>query len=65
MVGHAPKAEVADARVRTVAAARADALEQFVTAALVLAIAADRQGDHFGLLTFSDSSVATMVPKDE
>jgi uncharacterized protein (DUF58 family) len=34
--------------------ARADALEQFVTAALVLAIAADRQGDHFGLLTFSD-----------
>ncbi len=34
--------------------ARADALEQFVNAALVLAIAADRQGDHFGLLTFSD-----------
>jgi len=34
--------------------ARGDALEQFVTAALVLAIAADRQGDHFGLLTFSD-----------
>jgi uncharacterized protein (DUF58 family) len=34
--------------------ARSDALEQFVTAALVLAIAADRQGDHFGLLTFSD-----------
>jgi uncharacterized protein (DUF58 family) len=34
--------------------ARADALERFVTAALVLAIAADRQGDHFGLLTFSD-----------
>ncbi len=34
--------------------ARGDALEQFVTAALVLAIAADRQGDHFGLITFSD-----------
>ncbi len=34
--------------------ARGEALEQFVTAALVLAIAADRQGDHFGLLTFSD-----------
>jgi uncharacterized protein (DUF58 family) len=34
--------------------ARGDALEKFVTAALVLAIAADRQGDHFGLLTFSD-----------
>jgi uncharacterized protein (DUF58 family) len=34
--------------------ARNDALEQFVTAALVLAIAADRQGDHFGLITFSD-----------
>jgi uncharacterized protein (DUF58 family) len=34
--------------------ARDEALEQFVTAALVLAIAADRQGDHFGLITFSD-----------
>jgi uncharacterized protein (DUF58 family) len=34
--------------------ARSEALEKFVTAALVLAIAADRQGDHFGLLTFSD-----------
>jgi uncharacterized protein (DUF58 family) len=34
--------------------ARGDSLEQFVTAALVLAIAADRQGDHFGLITFSD-----------
>jgi uncharacterized protein (DUF58 family) len=34
--------------------AREDALEKFVTAALVLAIAADRQGDHFGLVTFSD-----------
>jgi len=34
--------------------ARGDALEQFVTAALVLAIAADRQGDHFGLITVSD-----------
>jgi uncharacterized protein (DUF58 family) len=34
--------------------ARNDVLEQFVTAALVLAIAANRQGDHFGLLTFSD-----------
>ena len=34
--------------------ARGEALEQFVTAALVLAIAADRQGDHFGLITFND-----------
>jgi uncharacterized protein (DUF58 family) len=34
--------------------ARADALEQFVTASLVLAVAADRQGDHFGLITYSD-----------
>jgi uncharacterized protein (DUF58 family) len=33
---------------------RDEALEQFVTASLVLAIAADRQGDHFGLITFSD-----------
>jgi uncharacterized protein (DUF58 family) len=34
--------------------ARADSLEQFVNASLVLAIAADRQGDPFGLITFSD-----------
>jgi uncharacterized protein (DUF58 family) len=31
-----------------------DALERFVTAALVLGLAAEQQGDHFGLLTFSD-----------
>jgi uncharacterized protein (DUF58 family) len=29
-------------------------LERFVTAALLLGLAAERQGDHFGLLTFSD-----------
>jgi uncharacterized protein (DUF58 family) len=29
-------------------------LERFLTAALVLALAAKRQGDHFGLVTFSD-----------
>ncbi len=29
-------------------------LERFVTAALVLALAAERQGDHYGLLTFTD-----------
>ncbi len=34
--------------------ARDEGLERFVSAALVLAIAADRQGDHFGLITFSD-----------
>jgi uncharacterized protein (DUF58 family) len=28
--------------------------ERFVTAALVLGLAAERQGDHFGVLTFSD-----------
>ena len=30
------------------------ALERFITAALVLGLAAEQQGDHFGLLTFSD-----------
>ena len=30
-------------------------LERFVTAALVLGLAAEKQGDHFGLITFSDS----------
>lgn len=29
-------------------------LERFITSALVLGAAAERQGDHFGLLTFSD-----------
>ncbi len=29
-------------------------LERFITAALVLGLAAEKQGDHFGLLTFSD-----------
>ncbi len=29
-------------------------LERFITAALVLGLAAEQQGDHFGLLTFSD-----------
>ena len=31
-----------------------NALERFITAALVLGLAAEQQGDHFGLLTFSD-----------
>ena len=30
-------------------------LERFVTAALVLGLAAEKQGDHFGLITFSDT----------
>ena len=29
-------------------------LERFITASLVLGLAAEKQGDHFGLLTFSD-----------
>ncbi len=29
-------------------------LERFITAALVLGLAAEKQGDHFGLITFSD-----------
>jgi len=31
-----------------------NSLERFITAALVLGLAAEQQGDHFGLLTFSD-----------
>jgi uncharacterized protein (DUF58 family) len=34
--------------------ARVSTLERFISAALVLALAAERQGDLFGLLTFSD-----------
>ncbi|MEY4388123.1 MAG: hypothetical protein RLY20_3406 [Verrucomicrobiota bacterium] len=30
-------------------------LERFITAALVLGLAAEKQGDHFGLITFSDT----------
>lgn len=33
---------------------RTTALERFVTAALILGLAAEQQGDQFGLLTFSD-----------
>ncbi len=32
----------------------ANILERFITAALVLGLAAEQQGDHFGLITFSD-----------
>jgi uncharacterized protein (DUF58 family) len=34
--------------------ARTTALERFVTAALILGLAAEQQGDQFGLITFSD-----------
>lgn len=34
--------------------ATSSALERYVTAALILALAAEQQGDQFGLLTFSD-----------
>ena len=43
--------EVADPADAT---ARVSTLERFINAALVLALAAERQGDLFGLLTFSD-----------
>ena len=33
---------------------QASALERYVTAALIVALAAERQGDQFGLITFSD-----------
>jgi uncharacterized protein (DUF58 family) len=36
------------------AGGRVSTLERFINAALVLALAAERQGDRFGLLTFSD-----------
>lgn len=39
---------------RKVAAGSTTALERFVTAALILGAAAERQGDQFGLLAFSD-----------
>ncbi len=41
--------------------ARHEALERFVTAALMLALAADNEGDNFGLVTFS-GRVETFVP---
>src|ERR1043166_1726653 len=43
-------------RVRAFANPRHEttSLERFITAALVLGLAAEQQGDHFGLLTFSD-----------
>jgi uncharacterized protein (DUF58 family) len=33
---------------------REDTLERYVTSALLLGLAAERQGDHFGLISFSD-----------
>lgn len=42
------------ARELDVNGARTTTLERFVTTALILGLAAERQGDQFGLLTFSD-----------
>ena len=41
-------------RMTALGAGTTTALERFVTAALILGAAAERQGDQFGLLTFSD-----------
>ncbi|HEY0551120.1 MAG TPA: DUF58 domain-containing protein, partial [Verrucomicrobiae bacterium] len=46
---HSPKSGTADHEQLT-----ANILERFITAALVLGLAAEKQGDHFGLITFSD-----------
>ena len=40
------------------------ALERFVTAALILGAAAERQGDQFGLLTFSDRMLSFLRAKN-
>jgi uncharacterized protein (DUF58 family) len=45
---------------RTSAPVASTALERFVTAALILGLAAEQQGDLFGLLTFSDK-IGTFV----
>jgi len=42
------------AREMTLEKGRTTALERFVTAALILGLAAEQQGDQFGLITFSD-----------
>jgi len=42
------------AREITLEGSRTTALERFVTAALILGLAAEQQGDQFGLVTFSD-----------
>jgi len=42
------------ARELTLKDSRTTALERFVTAALILGLAAEQQGDQFGLITFSD-----------
>ena len=42
------------AREITIEGSRTTALERFVTAALILGLAAEQQGDQFGLVTFSD-----------
>jgi uncharacterized protein (DUF58 family) len=42
------------AREITVKDARTTGLERYVTAALILGLAAEQQGDQFGLITFSD-----------
>jgi uncharacterized protein (DUF58 family) len=47
-VGHSPGASPLEARRST------PMLERFITAALVLGLAAEQQGDLFGLLTFTD-----------
>jgi uncharacterized protein (DUF58 family) len=53
-VARSPVSAGANAQVAPEAVQSATTLERFVTAALVLGLAAEQQGDLFGLLTFSD-----------
>jgi uncharacterized protein (DUF58 family) len=57
---HSPVPAAADAQATPATLQPATALERYVTAALVLGLAAEQQGDLFGLLTFSDQ-VKTFV----
>jgi uncharacterized protein (DUF58 family) len=52
--GSSERATAEDARLSTFNFQLSTTLERFVTAALVLGLAAEQQGDLFGLLTFTD-----------
>ncbi len=52
--GAAKRAELGKEFAATDFVARTNVLERFVTAAMILGMAAEQQGDQFGLITFSD-----------
>jgi uncharacterized protein (DUF58 family) len=51
-------------REMTLENGRTTALERFVTAALILGLAAEQQGDQFGLITFSDRVLSFVRAKN-